>query len=97
MQDKPIIADNNPAKVELNKGDKYAFCTCGRSKKQPFCDGSHAGTSFTPKRFTAEKTGSASLCVCKHSGKLPFCDGTHRKFSDSMVGKEGPGVSKNTD
>ncbi|MGB5445892.1 MAG: CDGSH iron-sulfur domain-containing protein [Psychromonas sp.] len=97
MSDKPIIADNNPAKVELIKDNKYAFCTCGRSKKQPFCDGSHAGTPFTPKRFTAEKTGTVSLCACKHSGKLPFCDGTHRKFNDELVGKEGPGVSKSTD
>ena len=84
----PIIADNKPAKVSLTKGEEYYFCACGRSKNQPFCDGSHAGTSFTPKVFTAEEDGDAYLCACKHSGNLPFCDGTHKKFSAEQVGQE---------
>ena len=86
----PIVADNKPVKVNLSKGEDYYFCTCGRSKSQPFCDGSHAGTSFTPKAFTAEKDGDAYLCACKHSGNVPFCDGTHKKFSAEQVGQEGP-------
>jgi len=89
---KPIIADNKPVKVSLSKGKKYYFCTCGRSKDQPFCDGSHKDTSFTPKAFTSEKEGEAYLCACKHTGNAPFCDGTHKQFSDSDVGKEGPGT-----
>jgi glutamate synthase domain-containing protein 2/CDGSH-type Zn-finger protein len=90
--DKPIIADNRPIKVQLGKCQEYHFCTCGRSKSQPFCDGSHVGTSFTPKVVVAEKEGEAWLCACKHSGNLPFCDGTHKQFSDDQVGREGPGA-----
>jgi len=88
----PIIADNKPVKVTLTKGDEYHFCTCGRSKSQPFCDGSHVGTTFTPKVIVAEEDGDAYLCACKHSGNRPYCDGTHQKFSDDQVGKEGPGL-----
>lgn len=86
----PVIADNKPAKVTLKKGEEYAFCRCGRSKDQPFCDGSHSGTGFTPKVFKAEKDGDAFLCQCKHTDDTPFCDGTHKQFSDDQVGKEGP-------
>ena len=88
----PIIADNKPVKVTLSKGQEYHFCTCGRSKSQPFCDGSHVGTSFNPKVIVSEEDGDAYLCACKHSGNKPFCDGTHKKFSDDQVGKEGPGL-----
>lgn len=92
----PVIADNKPVKVSLTKGDEYHFCTCGRSKSQPFCDGSHVGTSFTPKVIVAEEDGDAYLCACKHSGNRPYCDGTHQKFSDDQVGKEGPGLGSQT-
>ncbi|WP_434359954.1 glutamate synthase-related protein [Parasalinivibrio latis] len=88
----PIVADNKPKKVPLKEGDEYYFCACGRSKNQPFCDGSHAGTSFTPKQFKAHESGEAYLCQCKHSANQPFCDGSHKQFSAEMVGKEGPGV-----
>ena len=89
---KPIIAGNKPVKVTLSKGQEYHFCTCGRSRSQPFCDGSHVGTSFNPKVIVSEEDGEAYLCACKHSGNSPFCDGTHKKFSDDQVGKEGPGL-----
>jgi glutamate synthase domain-containing protein 2 len=92
----PIIADNKPAKVTLTKGDEYHFCTCGRSKSQPFCDGSHVGTTFTPKVIVAEEDGDAYLCACKHSQNKPYCDGTHQKFNDDQVGKEGPGPGSQT-
>jgi CDGSH-type Zn-finger protein len=82
---KPVVADNKPIKVALNKGDEYYFCACGRSKKQPFCDGSHAGTGFTPKSFIAEQSGDAFLCQCKHTANSPFCDGSHKQFSASNV------------
>ena len=49
------IAGIKPIAVELKTGEKYYFCTCGRSNNQPFCDLSHKGTSFTPKAFTADK------------------------------------------
>ncbi|OEY65961.1 glutamate synthase-related protein [Marinobacter sp. X15-166B] len=88
---KPIVANNKPARVDLKKGEEYYACVCGRSNNQPFCDGSHAGTGFSPKVFTAEESGEAYLCQCKHSANLPYCDGTHKQFDDSAVGKEGPG------
>ena len=88
----PIVADNKPVKVVLNKDEEYYFCTCGASKNQPFCDGSHAGTSFSPKAFTATEDGEAYLCACKHSHDLPFCDGSHKQFSDEDIGKPGPAV-----
>jgi CDGSH-type Zn-finger protein len=89
----PIIAGKKPIAAELVAGEKYYFCTCGRSKNQPFCDGSHAGTSLSPMEFTAEKDGTAYLCTCKHTAGPPFCDGTHKKFSADQVGQEGPGLS----
>ncbi|MCC5854368.1 MAG: CDGSH iron-sulfur domain-containing protein [Idiomarina sp.] len=92
----PIIANNKPAKVTLEKGREYAFCRCGRSKDQPFCDGSHAGSGFTPKMFKAEDSGDFYLCQCKQTGDAPFCDGTHKQFSQDQIGKEAPEV-KTTD
>lgn len=90
---KPVVADNKPIKVELVEDKDYYFCTCGRSANQPYCDGSHAGTDFKPKTFTAEKSGESYLCKCKHSANLPYCDGSHKQFKAEQVGKEGPGVS----
>jgi glutamate synthase domain-containing protein 2/CDGSH-type Zn-finger protein len=78
--DKPVIAARKPIGTELLKGETYHWCACGRSGNQPFCDGSHKGTSFTPKAFTAEETGRAFLCACKHTKNPPFCDGTHAKL-----------------
>ena len=92
----PIVADNKPISVNLNQGEEYYFCACGRSSNQPFCDGSHKGTSITPKAFTADKDEEAYLCQCKHTGNAPYCDGTHKQFSNEHVGKEGPGVDKNS-
>ncbi len=92
----PVVADNKPIAVNLKQGEEYYFCTCGGSSNQPFCDGSHKGTSFTPKAFTADKDEEAYLCACKHTGNAPFCDGTHKQFSNEQVGKEGPGVDKNS-
>lgn len=75
--DKPKIAARNPAKVEVEEGKKYAWCTCGLSESQPFCDGKHKGTGFVPEVFTAEKSELCYLCQCKHSGKGRLCDGAH--------------------
>lgn len=85
-----IIAAKHPSKVDLEKGKDYYWCQCGRSKSQPFCDGSHAGTGITPKKFTAEKTGGAALCQCKSSANAPFCDGTHAQLGDLKVGDNAP-------
>jgi glutamate synthase domain-containing protein 2/CDGSH-type Zn-finger protein len=89
---KPIVFKNIPIKTELEKNTEYHFCVCGRSNNQPFCDGSHAGTSFKPLAFKSEKDESAFLCACKHTRNPPYCDGTHKQFSADDVGKQGPGV-----
>ena len=85
---KPIVADNKPEAVELESGKDYFYCRCGRSKGQPFCDGSHAGTDFTPLKFTAEADGEAHLCRCKQTGNAPYCDGTHAQVPADQVGHE---------
>jgi CDGSH-type Zn-finger protein len=76
----PDIAGKTPVEVDLEEGKTYFFCTCGKSEKQPFCDGAHKGTEFKSLSFTAEKTGKAWLCMCKQTGRSPFCDGTHSKL-----------------
>ncbi len=77
---KPTIAARNPIPVDLEAGKTYAWCACGNSSNQPFCDGSHKGSEFSPKVFIAEETKTAYMCQCKHSGSPMFCDGTHKKI-----------------
>ncbi len=89
----PIVANNRPIKVSLEKGSEYYYCTCGRSQGQPFCDGSHVGTGFSPQKVVAQETEDGFFCACKHTANAPFCDGTHKKFKSEDVGKEGPGVA----
>jgi len=78
MTEEVVIAQKAPFAVELTEGDTYYWCACGRSKSQPFCDGSHTGTGIEPRAFKAEKTGTAYLCGCKKTSNQPFCDGTHK-------------------
>ncbi len=85
----PIIAANAPVPVSLNAAEEYHWCACGRSQNQPFCDGSHVGTEFSPVAFTADADGDAYLCACKRTGNPPFCDGTHAQFGDDVVGTDG--------
>lgn len=84
----PVVANNKPIAVELTADREYHFCRCGRSANQPFCDGSHKGTGFTPLAFTAEQDGKAYLCRCKQTGNAPYCDGSHAKVPDEQVGSE---------
>jgi CDGSH-type Zn-finger protein len=74
--DDPVIAQKSPYEVELEAGT-YWWCSCGRSKNQPFCDGSHEGTEFQPVEFTIADKQNVSLCGCKWSAEAPFCDGAH--------------------
>jgi len=90
--DNPVIAGIKPLKVKLIKGQEYHFCTCGRSNSQPFCDGSHVGTSFHPKVIVSDKDDNAFLCSCKYTKNTPYCDGSHKKFTSEMIGTEGPSL-----
>lgn len=76
-QDAPAIAAFKPCLVVLEKGRRYAWCACGKSDSQPFCDGSHKGTGIEPLPFAAEESGEALLCACKRTATAPFCDGSH--------------------
>ncbi len=78
---KPEIAQRSPYPVEVEAGKSYWWCACGRSKNQPFCDGSHKGGPFTPVEYKAAKSEKVYLCGCKHSANKPLCDGTHKKLS----------------
>jgi CDGSH-type Zn-finger protein len=77
MTDDPLSPQLGPYQVDLEEGKQYAYCRCGRSQKQPFCDGSHKGTGHEPMRFTAPSTGTFNLCGCKATDDEPFCDGSH--------------------
>lgn len=77
--DLPKIAGTTPIRVELEEGKKYAWCTCGLSETQPFCNGAHKGKGFAPIVFTAEVTKTVSICTCKKtSNPSGFCDGAHK-------------------
>jgi CDGSH-type Zn-finger protein len=77
--DTPHIAQKANYPIELQPG-KYWWCACGLSKNQPFCDGSHRTTSFTPIELEITEIKTVKLCGCKHSAKKPFCDGAHKNL-----------------
>lgn len=66
---------SGPAKVKLQKGETYFYCTCGATTNEPFCNGAHAGTPHRSISITAERSKKVLLCTCKRSTKMPFCDG----------------------
>ena len=76
----PNIAQKSPFKAEVEAGKAYWWCACGQSKNQPFCDGSHKGTAFSPTAYTADKTGTVYFCACKQTNSAPFCDGSHARI-----------------
>ncbi|WP_133510603.1 glutamate synthase-related protein [Candidatus Thiosymbion oneisti] len=80
--EKPIAADNKSIETRLEAGETYYWCACGKSAKQPFCDGSHKGSSFTPKPFKAEESEAAYLCMCKLTKHPPYCDGSHKSIGE---------------
>ena len=80
MNIKPVIAQKAPYPIEVEEGKSYYWCRCGQSKKQPFCDASHKGTSFSPIVYEAKETKKMYFCGCKFTSNQPFCDGTHLKI-----------------
>jgi len=77
--DKGQKAGNSPIAIEVEKGKSYFWSSCGKSSKQPFCDGSHKGTEFTPMNYKAEESKKLFFCACKQTNNQPFCDGSHNK------------------
>lgn len=78
--DKPIVAGKAPIAVEVKQGETYYWCACGKSAKQPFCNGAHQGTEFKPLAFNPDKDGTVYLCTCKQTKNPPYCDGAHTKL-----------------
>lgn len=79
-ESKPVIPRKGPYEVEVEKGKVYWWCACGKSASQPFCDGAHKGSAFSPVRWTAQESGKAWFCGCKHSADGAMCDGSHKKL-----------------
>lgn len=85
--------------MRLVAGKRYAWCRCGRSEQQPFCDGRHAGTDWTPLVFTAKRTQLDWLCACKFTQTPPYCDAAHNRLSlhhrrlQAQLAGPGPGTA----
>ncbi len=72
------VAGTQPIAVDVEVGKNYFWCSCGQSKNQPFCDGSHKGSDFSPVKWQAEESGTRWFCACKQTNGQPFCDGSHK-------------------
>lgn len=77
--EEPVIVQKHSLKMEMEPGT-YFWCSCGRSKNQPFCDGSHKGTSFRPVKVKIDTPRRVKWCMCRHSKEGPFCDNSHRQL-----------------
>jgi CDGSH-type Zn-finger protein len=75
-----IPAQKGPYAFTVEAGQEYWWCACGRSKTQPFCDGSHRGTGLAPVMYKAETSEELWFCGCKATGSQPFCDGSHNSL-----------------
>jgi CDGSH-type Zn-finger protein len=84
MKEKPMadaaVAKKGPYPVDVEAGKEYYWCQCGKSASQPFCDGSHQGTEFSPVPYRAETSKTEYFCGCKATGGQPMCDGSHAKL-----------------
>ena len=78
--DKPVCSQKAPYVMDVEEDKTYYYCTCGKSEKQPFCDGAHKGTNFKAAAWKAEKTGKAYFCGCRVSQKGAICDGAHKEL-----------------
>lgn len=79
---RPKICDRKPAVVDVPAGTKQAWCSCGHSARQPWCDGTHNKVpgGFVPVKFTLAEAAKKAMCMCKHSAKPPYCDGSHGRL-----------------
>ncbi|XP_077462141.1 CDGSH iron-sulfur domain-containing protein 3, mitochondrial-like [Stigmatopora argus] len=88
-----VPAARLPFRVHLRAGKRYAWCACGHSKKQPYCDGAHKNKAPTisPLRFSCDKDQTVLLCACKQTANAPYCDGSHFKviYSDTVKSIKG--------
>ena len=75
----PVVFQKSPLVQKVEPGTYY-WCACGRSKTQPFCDGSHRGTGLAPQAVEIKEAKTVAWCACKHSANKPFCDGTHNRL-----------------
>jgi CDGSH-type Zn-finger protein len=73
-----VIAQKAPYPVSVEAGKSYWWCACGQSKRQPFCDGSHKGTEFSPQEYKADAAKTVYFCGCKNTKGSPLCDGSHK-------------------
>jgi len=74
----PTVGGTAPIAIDVQAGRSYFWCSCGKSKRQPFCDGAHKGSEFTPTEYKATETTKVWFCACKRSAKGVLCDGSHK-------------------
>uniref|UniRef100_A0A6U2EV27 Iron-binding zinc finger CDGSH type domain-containing protein n=1 Tax=Hemiselmis andersenii TaxID=464988 RepID=A0A6U2EV27_HEMAN len=84
--EKVVCAGKIPSYQAVEEGKTYFWCSCGRSKTQPFCDGAHKGTAHKPVAYKAEKTGKVKFCMCKSSNTFPLCDASHLRVLIPFIG-----------
>lgn len=75
----PEIPQRAPYPITVEAGKTYWWCACGKSASQPFCDGSHKGSEFSPVQYQATDNSNVYFCGCKHTGNGVLCDGSHQK------------------
>ena len=78
--EKGKVAGSSPVLIDAEAGKNFAWCTCGLSDNQPFCNGAHMGSDFTPQIFALEEDKKIALCTCKQTSNPPYCDGAHKSL-----------------
>jgi len=76
----PVVAQKSPFAVTVEAGKSYWWCACGKSKDQPFCDGSHKGSGICPVEYNCTEAGTQKFCGCKQTKGVPMCDGSHKSL-----------------